>query len=180
MYRAFGETEKDGLDRDFGRLNASAPMLKFNVVPNSKPTGGLRSSEPGAVNEDKDASDNWLASFSGRTDKMRISTLCMLSAMLAVPVLSSNQVVAATLTVHTPPPKVNVHLPPPKVRVHSSPVAVTHVTNGTHFKTGTMIVRHDGGSKTAYGKKTSQPKGQSADKPSESLSINFTKIEHHY
>jgi hypothetical protein len=59
---------------------------------------------------------DWQAHFPGRTDKMRTATLCALGATLVF-WLSLHQVSAATLTIHTPTPKVNVRLPSPKVNV---------------------------------------------------------------
>ncbi|HUC51081.1 MAG TPA: type VI secretion system tube protein Hcp [Xanthobacteraceae bacterium] len=55
---------------------------------------------------------------------MRISTPCILGAVLAAASLPYHQVSAASLTVHTETPKVNVHLPPPKVNVHLPPPKV--------------------------------------------------------
>jgi type VI protein secretion system component Hcp len=119
---------------------------------------------------------------------MRTPTRCMLSAALAAASLSSHQASAATLTVHTQTPKVNVHLPPtevnvkaaPKVEVHeihimktvdkSSPTLYEALHNGTHIPKATMHVRQTGGSETVYDDKKS-------DRPTESLQLNFDKIE---
>lgn len=128
---------------------------------------------------------------------MRISIPCMPMAALAAAVsLFHGQVSAATLTVHTQAPKVNVHLPPPKVNVQpSSPKVSSHgvthqdlhitknvdkpsptlykkgIFNGQHIRQGTMTVRRPGGSKTTYDDKKPD------DRPSESLSLSYGKVE---
>jgi type VI protein secretion system component Hcp len=124
---------------------------------------------------------------------MRIAAPWILSAALTVVSLSCNQVSAATLAVHTQAPKVDVHLPPPKVNVPSSAPKVqtssSHVTNhdlnvtktldksspkflyhGKHIPSAHITARRNDGSSTAYDKK-------SDDKPSESMSLEFNKIE---
>ena len=144
------------------------------------------------------STDDHAASCSDNREnnKMRISTLCVLSAALAASWLLHGQVSAATLAVHTQAPKVNVHLPPPKVNVQpSSPKIssprVTHqdlhitktvdkasptlykkgIVNGQHIRQGTMIVRRTGGSKTTYDAKKPD------DRPSESLSLPFGEVK---
>jgi hypothetical protein len=60
----------------------------------------------------------------------RISTFCVLSSTLAVIALSANGASAATITVHTPVPRVIVHVPQPKVTVHT-PQLKTLSNHGT-------------------------------------------------
>jgi hypothetical protein len=60
----------------------------------------------------------------------RISTFCVLSSTLAIIALSANGASAATITVHTPVPRVIVHVPQPKVTVHT-PQLKTLSNHGT-------------------------------------------------
>lgn len=127
---------------------------------------------------------------------MRISTLCMLSAVLMPVSLFYGQVRAATLTVHTQTPRVNVHLPPPKVNVQASTPKVSsprvthqdlHITKtvdkpsptlyrglatGKHIPHGTITLRRTGGSKTTHDDKKSD------ERPQESLSLPFSKVKY--
>jgi Type VI secretion system effector, Hcp len=141
------------------------------------------------------STDDHAASFSDNKEnnKMRISTLCVLSAALAAVSLFCGHVSAATLAVHTQAPKVNVHLPPPKVNVQSSSPKVSsprvsdlHITktvdkasptlykgvfNGKHIPKATISARRTGGSKTTYDDK------KSGDEPTESMSIPFSEVK---
>ena len=101
-----------------------------------------------------------------RENKMRISTPCIVTATLAAASLIYNQVSAATLTVHTEPPKVNVHLPPPKV---NNPLPSPKVQ--MHDLTVTKKV--DKSSPQLYDKK-------SDTQPKEQVQFNYDQIENNY
>jgi hypothetical protein len=125
---------------------------------------------------------------------MRTATFCTLCAALATVSLSCNQANAAALTVHTDVPAVKVHVPPPKVNVHSFSPKVHNVTvRGAHtqsLETSDTPRDPSTGMATgkrmhkplhiysAYDKKTEKPKASAGERPNESLSINYGKIEY--
>jgi type VI protein secretion system component Hcp len=92
----------------------------------------------------------------------RISMIFMsLTAALA---FSANAASAGSVTIHTTTPTVTVH------------PTVTPLVTGKHIPTGKITARKSGGDPVWYDDKT---KGGD-DKPKESLSINYGKVEWQY
>ncbi len=96
---------------------------------------------------------------------MRTATLCMLSSTLAAISLSSHQVGAAALNIHTEVPKINVHLPPPKANTQPSSPKVQ--VNEIHF-----TKKLDKSSPTLFDKSTDHPK--------ESVNFNYNNFKTQY
>ena len=92
----------------------------------------------------------------------RISMICL--SLMAALAFSANAARAGSVTVHTTTPTVTVH------------PTVTPLVTGKHISTGKITTRKSGGDPVWYDDKT---KGGDV-KPTESISINYDKIEWKY